>query len=66
MSEPGPLVAEAVAVDAGFRTSVPGLFAAGDVSGQMQSVANAVAAGSGAAAMVVHDLMAEAYSPATS
>jgi thioredoxin reductase len=66
ISEPGPLVADAVAVDKSFQTSVPGLFAAGDVSGQMQSVANAVAAGSGAAAMVVHHLVAEAYSPAPS
>ena len=38
----------------------PGVFAAGDVSAQMPSVANAIAAGSTAAAMVVHDLMAEA------
>jgi thioredoxin reductase len=44
-----------------FHTSVPGLFAAGDVSSQVPSVANAVAAGSSAAAMIVHDLMAEAH-----
>ena len=44
-----------------FHTSVPGLFAAGDVSAQMPSVANAVAAGSNAAAMIVHDLMADAH-----
>ena len=43
-------------VDARYSTSVPGLFAAGDVSAQMPSVANAVAAGAGAAAMVVHDV----------
>jgi thioredoxin reductase len=60
-ADPGPLVVDAVEVDPTFHTSVPGLFAAGDVSGQMQSVANAIAAGSGAAAMIVHDLMAEAH-----
>jgi thioredoxin reductase len=60
-AEAGPLVADAVEVEAGFHTGVPGLSAAGDTTGQMQSVANAVAAGSGAAAMIVHDLMAEAY-----
>lgn len=43
-----------------FTTSVPGLFAAGDLGGQMPSVANAIAAGSDAAAMVVHGLMIEA------
>jgi thioredoxin reductase len=44
-----------------FHTSAPGLSAAGDLSSQMPSVANAVAAGSTAAAMIVHDLMAEAH-----
>ena len=55
-SEPGPLTADAVAVDAAFATSVPGLFAAGDVA-VMPSVANAVASGHTAAAMLVHSLM---------
>jgi thioredoxin reductase len=54
-----PLVADAVEVDEGFHSSVAGLFAAGDASGQMQSVANAIAAGSRAAAMIVHGLMAD-------
>jgi len=57
VAEPNPLVADALKVDPMFGTSVPGLFAAGDLSGQMQSVANAVAAGSTAAAVIVHDLM---------
>jgi thioredoxin reductase len=57
----GPVVADAIEVDAAFRTSVPGLLAAGDVSPRMPSVANAVAAGSTAAAMIVHDSMAEAH-----
>jgi thioredoxin reductase len=54
-----PLVADAVEVDEGFHSSVAGLSAAGDASGQMQSVANAIAAGSRAAAMIVHGLMAD-------
>ena len=61
LAERGPLVANAVEVDPMFQTSVPGLSAAGDATPQMQSVANAVAAGSNAAAMIVHDLMAEAH-----
>jgi len=56
-SEPGPLVADAVAVDDDFETSVPGLFAAGDAAGVMPSVANAVASGGNAAARVVLSLM---------
>ena len=45
-----------------LHTSVPGLSAAGDVSTQaVPSVANAVAAGSSAAAMIVQGLMAEAH-----
>jgi thioredoxin reductase len=58
---PGQIAADAVEVDPTFHTSVPGLFAAGDVSAQMPSVANAVAAGATAAAMIVHGLMAEAH-----
>jgi thioredoxin reductase len=54
-----PLVADAVEVDERFAASVPGVSAAGDASGQMQSVANAIAAGSTAAAMIVHALVAE-------
>jgi len=55
--EPGPLAADALEVDSSFASSVPGLFAAGDVGGIMPSVANAVASGSTAAAMVVQSLM---------
>ena len=55
-AEPGHVAADAVEIDARYSTGVPGLFAAGDVSSQMPSVANAVAAGAGAAAMVVHDV----------
>jgi thioredoxin reductase len=45
-----------------LATGMDYLFAAGDVSSQMPFVANAVAAGSNAAAMIVHGLMADAHS----
>ena len=59
-ADPGPVVVDALELDPGFHSSVPGLSAAGDLSGQMPSVANAVASGSSAAAMIVHDLALEA------
>ena len=40
-------------------TTVPGLFAAGDMNGRMPSVANAVASGSNAAAAIVQRLTAQ-------
>ncbi|MDQ3632114.1 MAG: hypothetical protein M3417_12755, partial [Actinomycetota bacterium] len=55
--EPGPLAADALALDAKFATTVPGLFAAGDLGAVMPSVANAVAAGNTAAGMLVQSLM---------
>ncbi len=58
---PGPVAFDPVEIDPMHHTTVPGLFAAGDVSAQMPSVANSVAAGSTAAAMVVHSLMTETY-----
>ena len=61
LAPPGPLAADAVAVAGMGATSVPGVFAAGDAGGVMPSVANAVAAGSTAAAGVVQSLMAEAH-----
>jgi thioredoxin reductase len=57
-AEPGMLVADALVIDGQYRTTVPGLFAAGDVSAQMQSVALAISSGHVAGAMVVADLMA--------
>lgn len=54
---PGPVSAAAVEVDALHRTSVPGVFAAGDVCAQMPQVAAAIAAGSAAATSVVASLM---------
>jgi thioredoxin reductase len=56
LAEPNPIFTAALSVDAMFRTTTPGLFAAGDVAGEMPSVASAVAAGSKAAAMVVREL----------
>jgi thioredoxin reductase len=56
IQEPGSLVDDAIAVDARYATSVPGLFAAGDACGVMASVPNAVASGSVAAAMIVGTL----------
>ena len=58
---PGPIAVDTVEVDRMLHTSVPGLSAAGDVSAEMPSVANAVAAGSSAAAMIVGGLMSEAH-----
>jgi len=52
-----PLVVDGLQVDGQCTTTAAGVFAAGDLSGQMQSVANAVAAGSNAAAMVVRSLV---------
>ena len=64
-AEPNPMTAEALALDAMSATTVPGLFAAGDLGGRMPSVANSIAAGSQAAAAVVHSLMADHGAPAT-
>jgi thioredoxin reductase len=50
---------DALVVDAMGETTVPGLFAAGDLAGVRPSVANAIASGSNAAAGVVrHFVMA--------
>ena len=63
VAAPGPVVADALEVDAKHCTTVPGLFAAGDAITQMPSVATAVAAGSTAAAMIVQSLLAQAQDP---
>ena len=55
-ADPGPVAPDAIEVDATLATGVPGLFAAGDVTGRMPSVANAIAAGASAAAVIVHGL----------
>jgi thioredoxin reductase len=48
-----PMAADALAVDAFLQSDVPGLLAAGDLTGSMPSVANAIAAGAMAAASIV-------------
>jgi thioredoxin reductase len=60
VAAPTPIVADALELDAKSCTTVPGLFAAGDASVKMPSVATAVATGSTAAAMIVQSLMAQA------
>jgi thioredoxin reductase len=62
-AEPGMLAADAVALGSNFDTDVPGLYAAGDLGGQMPSVANAVASGHGAATQIVQSLAAELATP---
>jgi thioredoxin reductase len=56
LAEPTPLAADAVVLDGIGATTVPGLFAAGDLNGRMPSVANSVATGSNAAAAIVQRL----------
>lgn len=58
LATPGPLMADAIVVDAQQATNVPGVFAAGDASAQMPSVASAIASGHLAAAMAVQSLLA--------
>ncbi|WP_454790786.1 FAD-dependent oxidoreductase [Mycolicibacterium lutetiense] len=59
VSAPGPFAADALVVDGFSRTSVPGMFAAGDLSAQTPQVAAAVASGSQAGAAVVQHLLGE-------
>jgi thioredoxin reductase len=57
--EPTPTAEDPVAVDMLYRTTAPGVFAAGDLSAQMPQVAAAIAGGSLAAAAVVQSLLAD-------
>ena len=58
--EPTLAAASPIAIDALCRTTVPGVFAAGDdTSAQMPQVASAIATGSLAATSIVQSLMAE-------
>ncbi len=61
VAEPGPVAQDPVGVDPLCRTSIPGVFAAGDLTGEMPQVAAAIAAGSRAAAAVVQSLAAADY-----
>lgn len=58
---PGPVAEDAVEIDAFHRTSVPGVFAAGDLSATMPQVAAAIATGSLSAAAVVQSLLADDF-----
>lgn len=60
-AEPGPVVVDAVVVDQINRTSVPGIFAAGDACAQMPQVAAAIASGSAAAAAIVQSLVHDQF-----
>ncbi|HWM21940.1 MAG TPA: NAD(P)/FAD-dependent oxidoreductase [Ilumatobacteraceae bacterium] len=56
---PTPIAADAIDISPTGETSVPGVLVAGDASVGMPSVANAIAAGSNAAAAVVRNLLFE-------
>ncbi|MHA7663117.1 NAD(P)/FAD-dependent oxidoreductase [Mycolicibacterium sp. HS_4_1] len=58
---PGPVIVDAVVVDQINRTSVPGVFAAGDVCAQMPQVSAAIASGSAAAAAIVQSLVHDQF-----
>jgi len=58
---PNPVAVDPVGVDPLCRTTVPGVFAAGDLSAQLPQVAAAVATGSLAATAVVQSLLADDY-----
>jgi thioredoxin reductase len=60
-AEPGPVAVDALVVDAMFRTTAPGVSAAGDASAQFQEVAAAISAGALAAAGTVQGLVAEEH-----
>jgi thioredoxin reductase len=57
--EPTPTAEDPVAVDALYRTTAPGVFAAGDLSAPMPQVAASIAGGSLAAVAVVQSLLAD-------
>ncbi len=60
-AEPTPMATDAVTVDGMSRTTAPGVFAAGDVVGRPPLVANVIAGGASAGAMVVQSLVAEEH-----
>lgn len=51
------VVSNAIKIDETFKTSVDGVYAAGDATGRSPSVASSVAAGSSAAALMVQELI---------
>jgi len=58
---PNPMFVDAIEVDAMQRTSVAGVFAAGDAAGGMPQVAAAIASGSMVGAAVVQSLLADEF-----
>jgi len=56
-----PMSVDAIEVDAMQRTSVPGVFAAGDVAGGLPQVAAAVASGSMSGSAAVQSILADQY-----
>ncbi|MDG5482025.1 NAD(P)/FAD-dependent oxidoreductase [Mycolicibacterium gadium] len=60
-ADPTPVAHNPIAVDGFYRTTTPGVFAAGDLSVQMPQVAAAIASGSHAAAAIVQSLVADEY-----
>ncbi len=63
LAAPNPIAADAIATGPTGETSVPGVLVTGDVGVGMPSVANAIAAGSNAAAAVVRSLLVERLPP---
>jgi thioredoxin reductase len=57
----GPLAPDSIAVDSLHRTSVPTVFAVGDVCTEQPSVAGAIASGSQAAMTIVQSLLADEF-----
>lgn len=58
---PNPVVVDGIEVDSFQRTSVPGVFAAGDLSAAIPQVAGAISSGSMAATAAVQSLLAEDF-----
>ena len=61
LAPPNPIAADAVVINPTGETNVAGAFVAGDAGTGMPSLANAVAAGSNAAAAVVRSLFVEEH-----
>ncbi|MDR3662423.1 MAG: NAD(P)/FAD-dependent oxidoreductase [Mycobacterium sp.] len=61
IAPPGRVVVDAVVVDQFNRTSVPGVFAAGDVCTEMPKVAAAIADGSAAGTAIVQSLLHDQF-----
>jgi thioredoxin reductase len=57
----GPLASDSISVDSLFRTTMPTVFAAGDVCTEHPHLAGAIAAGSEAAMIVVQSLLADEF-----